>query len=44
MLLAAVLEKPEVTDVTVIEIDADVIALVGASYEADPRPCGLPCL
>ena len=37
MLLAAVLKKPDVTDVTVVEVDADVIALVGPSYAADPR-------
>ena len=37
MLLAAVLKKPDVTDVTVVEVDPDVIALVGPSYDADPR-------
>jgi len=37
MLLAAVLRKPDVTDVTVVEIDEDVIALVGPSYVADRR-------
>ena len=34
MFLGAVLRKPEVTHVTVVEVDADVIALVGAHYEA----------
>jgi len=34
MFLGAVLRKPEVTHVTVVEIDADVIALVGPHYEA----------
>jgi hypothetical protein len=37
MILAAVLRKPDVTDVTVVEFDADVIALVGPTYDADPR-------
>ena len=33
MFLGAVLRKPEVTQVTVVEIDADVIALVGPHYQ-----------
>jgi hypothetical protein len=38
MFLAAVLNnKPDVSDVTVVEIDVDVIALVGLSYAADRR-------
>jgi hypothetical protein len=37
MILAAVLKKPDVTDVTVVETDPDVIALVGRTYGADPR-------
>ena len=37
MILAAALRKPNVTDVTVVETDADVIALVGPTYDADPR-------
>jgi hypothetical protein len=37
MALTAILAKPEVTDVTVIEKDADVIALVGPTFAADPR-------
>ena len=36
MCLAAVLRKPEVTQATVVEIDPDVIALVGPHY-TDPR-------
>lgn len=36
MCLAAALAKPEVTAATVVEIDADVIALVGPHY-TDPR-------
>lgn len=36
MVLQAVLAKPEVTDVTVIELDPDVIAMV-APYYPDPR-------
>ena len=31
MVLAAVLKQPDVTDVTVIEVDRDVIDLVGSS-------------
>jgi hypothetical protein len=42
MVLAAVLKKPEVTDVTVVEIDADVIALVGPHYEQMARDEGKP--
>jgi hypothetical protein len=37
MILAAALRKPDLTDVTVVEFDADVIALVGPTYDADPR-------
>jgi len=37
MILAAALRKPDVTDVTVVETNADVIALVGPTYDADPR-------
>lgn len=36
MVLTNLLKKPEVTTVTVVEIDADVIALVGPHY-TDPR-------
>lgn len=36
MVLTNVLQKPEVTAVTVVELDADVIALVGPNY-SDPR-------
>lgn len=36
MVLAAVLKKPEVTGVTVVEISADVVALVGPHFQ-DPR-------
>ena len=37
MCLGAVLKKTEVTAVTVIEVDADVIALVGPHYTPDQR-------
>lgn len=37
MLLQAVLAKPEVTDVTVVEIAPEVIQLVGPTYADDPR-------
>lgn len=37
MLLEAVLTKPEVESVRVVEIDADVIALVGPHFAHDPR-------
>jgi len=37
MVLNAILRKPDVTDVTVIEKSADVIALVGPHYANDPR-------
>lgn len=37
MCLAAVLRKPTVTRVTVVEIDADVIGLVAPHYLTDPR-------
>lgn len=37
MVLEGVLAKPEVTDVTVIELDPDVISLVGPHFAADPR-------
>ncbi len=37
MVLAAVLKKSEVTQVTVVELDPDVVALVGPAYEADSR-------
>ena len=37
MCLAAALRKPEVERVTVVELDADVIALVGRHYAADAR-------
>lgn len=36
MCLAAALKNPEVTGATVVEVDADVIALVGPNY-TDPR-------
>lgn len=37
MVLAAILKKPEVTKVTVVEICPDLIALVGPHYAGDPR-------
>lgn len=37
MLLDAVLSKPDVTFVRVVEIDKDVIALVGPNYEEEQR-------
>lgn len=37
MLLEAILKKPDVLSVRVIEVDADVIALVGAHFAQDPR-------
>lgn len=37
MVLKAVLNKPEVTDVTVIELEQDVIDLVAPHYVNDPR-------
>lgn len=37
MLLEAILAKPDVESVRVVEIDADVIALVGPHFAADPR-------
>ncbi len=37
MLLEAILAKPCVTSVRVIEVDADVIALVGPHFANDPR-------
>lgn len=37
MVLGAILKKPEVTSVTVIEKSPDVIALVAPSFEDDPR-------
>jgi hypothetical protein len=37
MVLAAILKKPEVTAVTVVEIDQDVIDLVGPYYLDDAR-------
>lgn len=37
MCLAAVLKKDEVTKATVVEIDADLIDLVGPHYTNDPR-------
>ncbi len=37
MVLAAVLKKSDVTDVTVVEIDQDVIDLVGSAYAGDRR-------
>jgi len=37
MLLEAVLAKPDVTAVRVIELEADVIALVGPHFAHDPR-------
>lgn len=37
MCLAAVLRRSEVERVTVVEADADVIALVGPHYASDPR-------
>lgn len=35
MVLSAVLKKPEVTAVTVVEIDPDVVALVGPHYASE---------
>ncbi len=37
MVLAAVLKRPEVTKVTVVEIDSDLIALAGPHYIKDQR-------
>lgn len=37
MLLEAILHKPDVTHVRVIEIDQDVIDLVGPHFASDPR-------
>lgn len=37
MCLQAVLAKPEVTKATVVELDSDVIALVGSHYSGDDR-------
>ncbi len=37
MILHAVLKKPEVTEVWVVEKHAEVIALVGPAFMADPR-------
>lgn len=37
MILEAVLSKPDVTAVRVIELDADVLALVGPHFAHDPR-------
>jgi len=37
MLLEAILQKPEVLSVRVVETDADVIALVGPHFASDPR-------
>lgn len=37
MYLQAVLAKPEVADVTVVEIAPEVIRLVGPTYASDPR-------
>lgn len=37
MVLQAVLRKPEVSHVTVIEISAEVIALVGPSFKDNPK-------
>jgi hypothetical protein len=37
MLLSAILSKPDVTYVRVIEIEPDVIALVGPTFAGDPR-------
>ena len=37
MVLAAVLKREGVEKVTVVEIDPDVIALVGPTYSSDPR-------
>lgn len=37
MCLGAVLRKPGVTKATVVEVDPDVIALVGPHYAYDPR-------
>lgn len=37
MLLEAILRKPEVTFVRVVELDADVIALTGPHFAHDPR-------
>lgn len=37
MILEAVLSKPEVTHVRIIEIDKDIIEYVGSFFKADPR-------
>jgi hypothetical protein len=37
MVLAAILKKPEVTKVSVVEIDKDVMSLVGPAFLKDPR-------
>lgn len=37
MALASILKKPEVKGVTIIEVDRDVIALVGPSFAGDRR-------
>lgn len=37
VVLKAVLARPNVTDVTVVELSEDVIRLVAPSYEGDPR-------
>jgi len=37
MALKAVLNKPEVTSVTIVEVSPDIIDLVGPSYNKDPR-------
>jgi hypothetical protein len=37
MFLEAILHKPEVTAVTVVEVDVDILALVGPHFARDPR-------
>jgi hypothetical protein len=37
MILEGMLSKPDVTSVRVVEIDADVIELVGSHFRSDPR-------
>lgn len=37
MALTAILRKPDVTDVTVVELSPDVIKLVGPTFASDPR-------
>jgi Spermidine synthase len=37
MCVAAILQKPEVEKITVVEIDAHIVSLVGPHYASDPR-------